>query len=215
MASGYSNAAGVDFDDLFQPGTVAAPQFERSNGMALQYAARGSVAKIPNVGYQDSSGTDLSELWLPAGAAPPVPGFDGASYSALAVALPGPGNTTATLLLRMSNDGTWDVTRTLAGTDNSGDTTLASGTWLPAGGSVSDYAVRFDVSAGTGLGVVSNGAPTNASLSTTRTVSLAVSVPSSSLDDKQDTRTVTATLLRTGAGASAATCQLSCTATFV
>lgn len=208
MAAGYRNAAGVDFDDLFEAGATAATNFRRSDGTALRYAARGTVPKGPNVGYRLANGTDLSNLWLPKGSAPPVPGFNGATYEGFAAAPSGAtGTTSATVRLTFLPDGTWVVDRTIAGSaTGNGVTTLATGTWLPAGQSASNYTVRF-AATGSG-GTESNGATTAQAITAARTFSLQASVNSATTNLQVASRTVTASLTRTGAGTSAATCTL-------
>ena len=213
MVVGYRNSAGVDFDNLFQPGSTQAPGFRKSDGTNLRYAPRGTTTKIPNVGYRDDSGSDLSNLWMAKGLAPPVPGFDGKTYATSAQAPTGQtGNTSATLRLTMNANGTWQITSTRSGSFNNGTTTLDSGTWLPAGGSAADYTVRFAFTGGTGQGTTGNSAPTDSVLTTTRSASLEVSVPAASATDLSDNRGLTAVLTRVGGGSSTALCSISVSA---
>ena len=71
MTSGYRNAAGVDFDDLFDPDTVGDGQaignMRRSNGVALQYANVKYGAQGPAVSYRTSAGVDVSSFWAKKG----------------------------------------------------------------------------------------------------------------------------------------------------
>lgn len=212
MTSGYRNAAGVDFDSLFQAGTVAATGFRRAGGGTLQYAARGSATKVADVGFRTAAGVDLSELWLPLGAAPPVPGFNGETYVHVAQA-PSGGTATvsSTVTLQMNSNGTWAVIGTRSGSTNPGTTTLASGTWLPSGQSAADYTIQFIETAGGGGSVV-NGASTAQVLSTSRSFQVTCAVDGSSTNIESGSRTISAQLVRIGAGGSAATVTLTATA---
>lgn len=213
MASGYRNSAGVDFDNLFEPGAVTAPGFRRSDGSLLAYAARGSVPKGPNVGFRDAGGSDLSNLWLPVGSGPPAPGFAGKSYSANAIAPTGAtGTTSGTVTLSLSPDGTWRAERALANAVTPGTTVLESGTWLPAGQSAADYTIQFTPSAGTGNGTVTNGAASPMSLAQFRSIALRCSVGATSGQDLSDSRAVNFVLARTGGGASSGVFTLTASA---
>lgn len=205
MAVGYRNSAGVDFDDLFQPGTTQATGFRKSDGADLRYEPRGTTAKIPDVGYRDSLGSDLSNLWMAKGLAPPVPGFDGKTYRSSASAPTGAtGNTSAEIRLTMNFDGTWAVRAVRVNAVDAGTVILASGVWLPAGASPGDFTVQYAVGSGTGEGIVTNGAAVPSSLSSSRTVSLTSVVLSASSNVTADERYVTTTLTRVGGGSSTA-----------
>lgn len=75
MPAGYRNAAGVDFDSLFDPyvsGTKpAATGFRDSGGVDLnqRYAPIAVGTKGPNVGHRTSAGLDVSNLWAAHGTA--------------------------------------------------------------------------------------------------------------------------------------------------
>lgn len=202
MPSGFRNASGVDTDELFEPGTVQAAGFRRSDGSTLAYAARGSVAKISDIGYRTSAGQDLSNLWLPKGSAPPVLGFNGQDYSANAQAPTGQsGQTSALLSLTIANDGTWDIRQSKSGALDPGTVVLASGTWLPAGQSASSYDVQFAAAQPAGT-TLTNGAPAFASCASSRTISLQISVPAASGATASGQTSVTCNLRRTGATSS-------------
>jgi hypothetical protein len=207
MPTGYRNSAGVDFEDLFEAGSTGAPGFRLSSGSNLAFAARGSAAKIADVGFRDSAGSDLSNLWLPKGSAPPVLGFNGQSYSAEAFAPTDfMGTTSGTLTLNMLANGTWSIVRNISGSGTgNGTTTLASGTWLPSGQSASNYEVQFNAS-GSGNATISNGAPSYANLGTNRSITLTASVPSASAQFQGGVRSITALLRAIGASASGSTC---------
>lgn len=212
MASG-ARFNGVDFDDIFEPGTVvASSSLIRRGGGPLQYAARGSVPKYQNVGLR-VGGSDVSNLWLPKGSAPPKLPIDGAAYNVTASAPTGAtGTTSANVSVTLNSNGTYEVLATRGSAIEPASEVLASGTWLPSGGSVADYEVHF-AGANSG-GVVSNGAPTFMSLSASRTYSITASVSSSS--SATDTGAVPAlsiNLRRVGAGVSASEIALYVSAT--
>ena len=189
MATNYRNSAGTDFDDVFDPyvqGTVPAnTAFRTSDGVDLagRYAPLSYGSKAPDVNYRTSAGTDVTNLWAAKGTAsyaPPTPGFGG-DYSAAAQAPSSTsGNTSAELMLVIDANGSWRVEQTLTNAvSGSGTTTLREGTWLRGGGAAGDYQGYFVTSGGDG-GVVSNSAPSWASLGTTQTVSLRATVPAAS-----------------------------------
>lgn len=209
MTVGYRNNAGMDFDSLFQAGSTQAPGFRKSDGTNLRYAARGSTPKIPNVGFRDALGSDLSNLWMARSTAPPVPGFNGKTYVAVAQALTNAtGQTTATASLVMRANGTWEALSLTVNTATPGVEVLDSGVWLPAGSVAADFTIRFSVGSGSGQGVVSNSAPSAVSLAANQNVQLFTEVPASSGLIVEDARLVTATLTRVGSGASVATFTL-------
>lgn len=73
MPVGFRNAAGVDFDSLFDPDVRGdGPQatgFRTASGVTLRYAALAYGSKGPNVGFRTSAGVDLSNLWAAKGTA--------------------------------------------------------------------------------------------------------------------------------------------------
>lgn len=209
MTVGYRNSAGLDFDSLFQAGSTQAPGFRKSDGTNLRYAARGSTPKIPNVGFRDALGSDLSNLWMARSTAPPVPDFNGKTFQASSSAPTGQtGQTSCEVRLTMLPNGTWRAESIKVGAIGGGLALLGSGTWLPAGSVAADFTIQYSVGSGTGQGVVSNGAPTAVSLSSARVVSLTTEVQSASADNRADERVVTATLTRVGSGASIAVCAI-------
>lgn len=215
MPTGFRNSGGVDFEDLFEAGTTQAAGFRLANGTNVQFAARGAATKGPNVGYRTSGGVDLSELWLPKGGAAPVLGFNGQTYDGTATAPTNqPGNTSAQLALTIASSGGWTITRSIAGSlNNNGTVTLASGTWLPAGQAVSDYQVQFSGSA-VGGATMNNGAPSYASCSTSRTISLQALVVAASSDDIDVSVPIGCLLRRVSTGAaSASNCTFNVRAT--
>lgn len=212
MAVGYRNNAGFDFDALFQPGDLQAPGFRKADGTNLRYAARGATPKITDVGYRDALGSDLSNLWMAKGLAPPVPGFDGKTYNAMAQAPAGQvGDVAARVRLVMNQNGTWQITSTRTGSTNNGTTTLDSGVWLPAGSSAADFTVRYTLTGGTGYGTVVNTAPSDTPLTSAQTASLTVAVPASS-ELFTDERTLTVVLTRVGGASATAVCYFSASA---
>lgn len=213
MPTGFRNSAGADLEDLFEAGTVQAAGFRLSNGSNLAFAARGGATKAPDVGFRDNAGSDLSNLWLPKGAAPPVLGFDGQSYSANAQA-PSGGTTDpqSQLTLALNPAGDWTVTRFVQGAAfGNGSTVVASGTWLPSGQAAADYEVQFTIGH-SGDGTVTNGAATFSSLTVGRIARLNVSVPAVSPQIGTAAATITCALRRIGQAASGSTCTFSCQA---
>lgn len=182
MATNFRDSSGTDFDDLFDPyvtGTVPPnTAFRTSDGVDLagRYAPLSYGSKRADVNYRTSAGTDLSNLWAQKGSAIYTLGFNGQSYSASAVS--GTGDSSfAALRLTLNSDGTWTIGRNIT-TPGSTYTTIASGTWLPSGGSAADYSVVFAAVVATHTNddpVVENGAPSYASLATTRTVTVSLS----------------------------------------
>ncbi len=81
MAVGYRNAAGVDFDSLFDPyvtGTKPANcGYRDSSGVDLvnRYAPISFGSKGPDVGFRTSAGVDVSNLWAALGTAVYFPKF--------------------------------------------------------------------------------------------------------------------------------------------
>lgn len=171
---------GVDFDDLFDPGNVvASPVLLRAGGQPVQYAARGAVPKRADVGLR-VGGSDVSNLWLPKGSAPPplpIP-----AVSAVAGALTGTtGDVTARIVVTISSNGTYSVSTQYVNADQTG-AVIASGTWLIPGTAVGDYEVQF-VGTAASPGVVNNGAPAYVPCTATRTFTFSVSVPAASSQD--------------------------------
>jgi hypothetical protein len=178
MTTGLKNAAGVDFDDLFDPsmtGTKPADTGIRtSDGVDLsqRYAPIEFGSKGPDVGYRLAAGADVSTLWAAYGTASyAVVGLDGKSLRASDGALTQQSQVTATVWLSMSHTGGW----TVGGGNSKGSITQpapTSGTWL-ASGSAGDYDALFTViDSGAADRQVTNGAAAWSSLATTRGVTL-------------------------------------------
>lgn len=213
MPSGYSNSAGVDFDDLFEPGSLGAAGFLYSDGTELRYAPRGSVPKIPDVGYYDSDNVDLSNRWMPKGAAPPMPGFNGKTYVSYALAPTNEtGQTTGAITLIFRPTGVWEAIGNKANAIGEGTVVLDSGTWLPAGQSAGDFTVRFSVGGGTGQGTISNTAASAQNLAGTQSVTLITEVPAASAQYRVDSRVVTVTIGRVSAGSTTASLTMAASA---
>lgn len=98
------------------------------------------------------------------------PGWAGDSYEAASYQTSG--TATATLTFTLKSDGTYTVTVT----NESGTTTLESGSWhsSPAAGVGTGFEAKYTVSSSSGAGTVSNGAVAFASLSGDRSFSLTV-----------------------------------------
>lgn len=211
MPAGYRNAAGVDFDSLFDPyvqGTKPANCGLRDiAGVDLveRYAPISFGSKGPDVGFRLADGTDVSNLWAAFGTATYTLPFNGQSYDASAQALSGQtGPIGSSVSLAINNNGTWTIS---GGPNFSG--TPVSGTWLPAGASVSDYEVQFVVS-GTGG---SNDAPSYVSCSATRACSVSAQVEASSTDFVVNGASITCRLRRIATGAVTTTvCNFSASA---
>lgn len=174
MTSGFRNSSGVDFDSLFDPyvqGTKPSScGFRTSDGSDLvnRYAPIIFGSKGPDVGYRTSGGVDVSNLWAASGTASYSLPINGGTYSANAFT-----RGAAQVDFNLKNDGTYTVVRSGTGITTA---TLASGTWLPSGGSVSDYSTIFTATQsgstqGGGTNSVVNGAVSNSALTTTRTLS--------------------------------------------
>lgn len=168
MATGFRNSSGVDFDSLFDPYVQGTPPsdtgFRLSSGVDLagRYAPISFGSKGPDVGFRTSSGTDVSNLWAAYGTASYSLPINGRSYTRSR------GRGTASLSFNMKSDGTYSITNDLG-------TVLDSGTWLPSGDSVSSYTCVYSTTMssgpdpGGGNRTISNDAPTQASLTTSRT----------------------------------------------
>lgn len=107
----------------------------------------------------------FSGLTLPKGFARLAALTHGATYTATE-----PTGTDVRVMLAFKTDGTWEVTF------DPGDTptgTPLSATWLPSGGLVADYEVKFTVTVSpASYGVVTNGASSYSALSTNRSIDL-------------------------------------------
>lgn len=214
MAAGY-RSGGVDFDQMFEPGALANWGFRRAGGGPTQYAPRNGIPPRPNTGYRNPNGTDVSNDWLPLGSAPPMPGFNGRSYSASALAPTNQtGNTSATVTLTLNTNGTWIATRSIAGGGGgtNGTFTIESGTWLPSGASVSDFSVLFTYSGDTSQTTVNNGASSSVGFGTNRAFSLNATVLANSIQNNSGVITLYVHLTRNGAGTTIAQVTLGASA---
>lgn len=131
MSTGFRNASGTDFDDVFDPyvqGTKpAATGYRTSDGVDLNQRfaplAFGSAAAVQ--GYRISSGADVNTLWAAKGTASyldPSPDYQWSTFRAFSGTSP----QTVQSTLTWSPDGTWANT--------SPGTTTKSGTWAPSAG---------------------------------------------------------------------------------
>jgi hypothetical protein len=209
MPTGYLDAAGVDFDDRFDPDVIGdgpqAPFLLKLDGTPMRYAALAYGVKGPDVGYQNAAGVDVSNMWAAKGTAVYSLPFNGQGYSASAQALSGQSGTIgSSVTLAINNNGTW----TIGGGPNFSGSPV-SGVWLPAGASVADFEVQFVVS-GTGG---SNGAPGYASCSTTRVCGVSAQVEGSSTDFVANGVGVTCRIRRISTGSATTTvCNFSASA---
>lgn len=140
MSTGFRNASGTDFDDVFDPyvqGTKpAATGYRTSDGVDLnqRYAplAFGSAAAAQ--GYRISSGSDVNTLWAAKGTANYSLPINGQTYIA-AYNIPNATSGYALIGFRIVTGNTWQVYQSLNG---AAATVLASGA-VPASAST----VRF------------------------------------------------------------------------
>ena len=208
MTVGYRNAAGVDFDSLFDPyasGTSpAATGYRDSSGVDLagRYAPISVGSKGPDVGYRTSAGVDLSNLWAAIGTATySIAGLGGKALNAGDSAATNQSQVTATVGVTIASTGAWSV----SGSNSQGNipqTAPTSGTWLPAGHSVSDYEVQFNTSSsGSADRVLSNGAPTYAACTTSRSAGLVLpSISANNAIERDATGTCSILLRRISTG---------------
>lgn len=151
---------------------------------------------------------DLNTIFAKKGSVQYALGFNGQSYTS------NRGRSAASLTLNMKSDGTWSVVKEQG---FSGETLLASGSWLNFGGSVSDYTVKFVMDgftvgpdAGGGYDNFSNDAPTPMALTTTRSADAsAVAVTVGNYANNEGS--VTALLYKSGVLISTSACDFSCT----
>lgn len=159
MSTGFRNASGTDFDDVFDPyvqGTKpAATGYRTSDGVDLnqRFAPLVYGTAAAATGFRLSSGADVNTLWAAKGTASYALPIDGTLYSQ-GVNIPSAGSGNATLTFAISGSG-WLVTGSGAG----GTLTPAAGTRasgaLPSGASTVQYTPT--ITAGSG-GTVTNGA---------------------------------------------------------
>lgn len=215
MASEY-RYQGVDFDDLFDPDTQGngpvASLYRRPDGQPLRYAHVQYGARRSDVGRRQG-GADLASLWAAKGTATYALGFNGGNYARSALALTNQqGTVSASVGLTLNNNGTWVIT---SSSTRDGGRTEASGTWLPAGGSVGDYEVQFGVATSQGGGgSVSNSAPSYQNLGASRSVGISASARAESTENISHTISVVCYLRRISTGHTTVTsCSMNAMAT--
>jgi len=171
MADGYRNNAAVDASALYDPDVMGdgynATFLRRTDGTTLKYALAAYGTPGPVLGCRDASGNDAGPKWAAKGTAVyslPINGqtFTGFSSGAVSSAM------LASAKITIASDGTYNVTCI----GNSTVTNPANGTWLPSGGSVSNFQVQFasvQQSQGTnGPATITNGAAAYAACTTSR-----------------------------------------------
>lgn len=192
---------GINFDDLFDPDVVGdgptAPGYKRA-GVPLRYADIKYGSKRANVGYAENE-VDLSNKWAAKGTARYALPIDGEGFIAHSSGLNSPAME-ANIQVQIKSDGTYAVTCV----GNGFVSPNASGTWLPAGGTVSDYQVEFVWSQSsqytTGPATVTNGASTYQACTSTRQISFDAQVGQFTGSDKGSTGTLTINLKRISTG---------------
>jgi len=172
------------FDDLFDPDIVGdGPVAEglKVGASAVRYAKLSYGSKRANVGISVPGVGDVSNLWAAKGTAVySIPGLGGKQLSAIDQALTNQPNVSASASVTINHLGQWSVgasTSLGAGVSVPAPT---SGVWPPAGTSVGDHEVQFVVTS-SGEGTLTNGAPSYASCTSSRSVTL--SLPSRSANN--------------------------------
>lgn len=192
MATGYRNSAGSDFDSIFalnQSGQYAANVGMRTSDgtdLSRRYEILSFGSKVADVNYRNAAGVDVTQLWAKAGTAVYSLGFNGKPYASTRQALTNEStNITASLTVSILANGTWSI-GAMSGSP-------VSGTWLPAGRSVSEYSVQIAVS-GNSRVVVTNGASAYVAASSGPGATLSATVRGNSVDDIDETMVVTVRL---------------------
>ncbi|HVJ37123.1 MAG TPA: hypothetical protein VM687_04885 [Stenotrophomonas sp.] len=188
MPSGYANPAGTDLDDVFdayvQGDRAIATGYFTSDGNDLnqRYAPLIFGAKAADVGYSDNSGTDVSNRFAAKGTAQYTLAFHGKFYQTTRLALTNENtNVSAVTTISLAANGTWGI-----GAANGSPT---SGTWLPAGRSVSEYSIQIEVS-GNSRVTVTNGAASYVPASSGAGATFQATVRGASSDNIEETLTV-------------------------
>lgn len=216
--SGYFSG-NSNFDDLFdfyvQGGQAPACGFSTADGrdLSARYAPLAVGQKRADVGFSGLQGYDVSNLWAAKGTATYSLGFNGGNYARSALALTNQqGTVSANVGLSINSDGTWVIT---SSSTREGGRTEASGTWLPAGGSVGDYEVQFGVATSQGGGgSVSNSAPSYQNLGAPRGVGISASARAESTENISHTISVVCYLRRISTGHTTVTsCSMTAIAT--
>lgn len=202
MASGYKNAAGSDFDDLFDPDVVGdgptAANFKLSDGSLLKYADVKYGSAGPNVSFKLANGADVATLWAKKGSAsyvsPPAGTFVAKSFGTQGPAMD------SNVTVNIHSDGTFTVTT--AG--NGSVSPVLSGTWLPAGDSASNYQVEFVWAQSSqypnGPATITNGAATYQACTSNRSISVDAQVGQLTGNDKGSIGSITVNIKRISTG---------------
>ncbi|QNH13095.1 hypothetical protein [Xanthomonas sp. SI] len=196
MASGY-RSGGVDFDDLFEAGTsgTAVPS-ARSGGVPLRYAALGSSAKRPDVGYR-YNGSDVSNLWLPKGAGVGSLPINGQNFS-IGETVPNLATGSCAITFRANPDGTFAVTPVRS---HGGNGAVTTGSWLPSGSSASDFQIQFEATAASGTAAtITNEASAYQALTTARAITAALGPYGSSAGSRDSVTSITIRIKRVSSG---------------
>jgi len=185
MTSGY-RFQGVDFDDLFDADVMGdgptAAGLRRLGGSPLRYAHVRYGQRRPDVGYR-IGGQDVAGLWAAKGTAAYTLPINGQAFSAHNQSRTNAsGSAVATVTFIIDSNGTYRILRNTTGGGNNNASDPISGTWLQAGTTVNEYDVQFEA-ANVGAASISNGAPSYAPCTASRSVAASVSVPAASLEN--------------------------------
>ncbi|HHA2558943.1 TPA: hypothetical protein ACOEOH_000436 [Stenotrophomonas maltophilia] len=215
MPSGY-RSSGVDFDDLFDP-YVEGPQAQDSGrriggtDLSRRYAHIQYGSKRADVGHR-INGMDVSNLWAARGSATYRLPFHGKGYSASNGAKTNStGSVSATVSILMYADGTYAIRTGVAGGGNGGSSVAASGQWLPAGASVSEYEVQITGSS-PAKASFSTSAPSFVPASAAPSAGVSISVPARSASYESDSISISVALRRAGGIAQVSTFSASVSA---
>jgi hypothetical protein len=175
--SGFRNASGIDFDNLFDPDVSgdgpSAVGFRNSDGSLLRYAAVAHGQQGAPTGFRLAKGADVCTLWAAKGTASYViAGLSGRNFSVSEQALTNQGNVSASVSISINANGTW----TVIGSNSRGGVTIpapVSGTWLTTGGAGSQYDAQIDISGSGSSGFsASSSAPSWQSLAANQVATL-------------------------------------------
>ncbi len=192
MTKLFHDNADIQFDDVFAPnlsGTYAADSgFRGPDGSDLsrRYEHISFGSKHADVNHRTSAGIDVSNLWAAKGTAVYALGFNGKQYIAS-------GARSAAVRLVMNSDGKWYI----YGYNQTVESLLESGTWLPSGASVTDYQVKFAYTDGAN-GSILNGAPALSSPGESCSIKFTVNMVNNGPNEGQ--AEITCTLRKTPAG---------------
>jgi len=185
MTSGF-RSQGVDFDDLFDADVMGdgptAGGLRRPGGTALRYAHVRYGQKRADVSYR-IGGQDVSNLWAAKGTAAYTLPINGQLFSAHNQSRTNSsGSAVGTVTFVIDSDGRYRILQNTTGGGNNYASDPVIGTWLPAGATVGQYDVQFEA-ANVGAASISNGAPSYAPCTSSRSIAASVSVPAASLDN--------------------------------